>query len=56
MSQGSVGKQGDRTQYFGKLPHLLWDLGPVQRFLPERQDLLVLLAMLRYAVRLGYSA
>ncbi len=49
MSQGGVGKQRDRTQYFGKFPHLLWDLGLVQRFLPERQDLLGLLAMLRYA-------
>jgi hypothetical protein len=49
MSQGSASRQGDRTQYFGKFPHLLWDLGLVQRFLTERQDLLGLLAMLRYA-------
>ena len=43
------GKQRDRTQYFAKFPHLLWDLGLVQRLLPERQDVLGLLAMLRYA-------
>ncbi|MFH1219382.1 MAG: hypothetical protein V1694_02900 [Candidatus Eisenbacteria bacterium] len=49
MSRGGGCKPGDRTQYFGKFPHLLWDLGLVQRLLPERQDVLVLLAMLRYA-------
>jgi hypothetical protein len=38
-----------RTENFGKFMHLLWDLGLIQRFLPERQDILVLLCMLRYA-------
>ena len=38
-----------KTENFGKFLHLLWDLGLIQRFLPERQDVLVLLCLLRYA-------
>jgi hypothetical protein len=48
---GSTGKAlyYDETEHFGKTFHLLWDLGLIQRFLPERQDVLVLIGMLRYA-------
>jgi hypothetical protein len=38
-----------KKEHFAKLLHLLWDLELIQRFLPERQDILVLLCMLRYA-------
>jgi hypothetical protein len=41
--------QYDDTEHFGKILHLLWDLDLIQRFLPERQDLMVLIGMLRYA-------
>jgi hypothetical protein len=41
--------QYDATEHFGKTLHLLWDLDLIQRFLPERQDVLVLIGMLRYA-------
>jgi len=41
--------QWDATENFAKFLHLLWDLGLIQRFLPERQDILVLIAMLRYS-------
>ena len=49
MSTGGDGGRYDQTEYFGKFMHLLWDLDLIQRFLPERQDVMVLLAMLRYA-------
>jgi hypothetical protein len=49
MSSGSDGRQYDKTEHFGKILHLLWDLDLVQRFLPERQDIMVLIGMLRYA-------
>lgn len=39
----------DDSEHFGKTLHLLWDLDLIQRFLPERQDVLVLMGMLRYA-------
>lgn len=42
-------KQWDRKENFGKFFHLLWDLGLVQNYLKTRDDLLVLLAMLRCA-------
>jgi hypothetical protein len=49
MSLGSDSRQYDETEHFGKTLHLLWDLALIQRFLPEKQDVMVLIGMLRYA-------
>ncbi|MFH1312997.1 MAG: hypothetical protein ABIJ00_07180, partial [Candidatus Eisenbacteria bacterium] len=38
-----------RNEHFAKFMHALWDLGLVQTYLKRRRDVLVLLAMLRYA-------
>ncbi len=49
MTQNTEKPKWEKTENFGKFLHLLWDLDLIQRFLPERQDILVLLCMLRYA-------
>ena len=38
----------DRADYFAKIPSILWDLGLIQH-LKRREEILVLLAMYRYA-------
>ncbi|MFH1314518.1 MAG: hypothetical protein ABIJ00_15010 [Candidatus Eisenbacteria bacterium] len=38
-----------RNEHFAKFMHALWDVALVQTYLTKRDDLLVLLAMLRYA-------
>lgn len=49
MTKSKREYEWQQTENFGKFLHLLWDLGLIQRFLPERQDILILLAMLRYS-------